>query len=61
VCTENLNPDVMVMKPAKDQMGPDASGRLNGARNRRILDDEVMDTLAPDRADQPFGKAILPW
>jgi hypothetical protein len=37
VCTENLNPDVMVMKPAKDQMGPDASGRLNGARNRCIF------------------------
>src|SRR5450830_439688 len=23
-------------------------------------DDEMIDTLAPDRSDQPFGKAILP-
>jgi hypothetical protein len=22
--------------------------------------DEMVDTLAPDRSDQPFGKAILP-
>src|SRR5580765_3514990 len=23
-------------------------------------DDQMIDTLAPDRSDQPFGKAILP-
>jgi hypothetical protein len=23
-------------------------------------DDDVVQTLAPDRSDQPFGKAILP-
>jgi hypothetical protein len=23
-------------------------------------DDEVIQTLTPDRSDQPFGKAILP-
>jgi hypothetical protein len=28
---------------------------------RLTQDDEMVDTLAPDRADQPFGKAILPW
>jgi len=27
---------------------------------RLAQDDEVIDALAPDRADQPFGKAILP-
>ena len=27
---------------------------------RLAQDDEMVDTLAPDRADQPFGKAILP-
>jgi hypothetical protein len=27
---------------------------------RLAYDDEVIDTLAADRADQPFGKAILP-
>jgi hypothetical protein len=87
VCTENLDPDVVVMKSAKDGVRPDASGPLNGSRDRCIFsqrpvgsdvviasigsqdpaqmrlaqDDEVIDTLAPDRADQPFGKAILPW
>ena len=27
---------------------------------RLAQDDEIVDALAPDRADQPFGKAILP-
>ena len=27
---------------------------------RFTQDDEVIDTLTPDRPDQPFGKAILP-
>ena len=37
MCTENLNPDVVVMQFAKDGMLFDASGRLNWARNRCIL------------------------
>ena len=37
VCTENLNPDVVVMQSAKDGMRFDASDRLNWARDRRIL------------------------
>jgi hypothetical protein len=27
---------------------------------RFAQDDEMIHTLAPDRSDQPFGKAILP-
>jgi len=27
---------------------------------RLTQDDEMVQTLAPDRSDQPFGKAILP-
>ena len=27
---------------------------------RLAQDDEMVDALAPDRSDQPFGKAILP-
>jgi hypothetical protein len=34
VCTENLNPHVMVMKSAKYGVGFDASGPLNWARDR---------------------------
>ncbi len=37
VCAENLNPDVVVMKSAKDGMRPDASGPLNGSRDRCIF------------------------
>jgi hypothetical protein len=37
VCTENLNPDVVVMKSAKDGVRFDASGPLNRARDRRIF------------------------
>ena len=37
VCTENLNPDVVVMKSAKYGVGFDSSGPLNWARNRRIF------------------------
>ena len=37
VCTENLNPDVVVMKSAKDEVGFDVSGPLNWARDRGIL------------------------
>src|ERR1019366_1941706 len=37
VCTENLYPDVVVMKSAKDGVRIDASGPLNGARDRRIF------------------------
>jgi hypothetical protein len=37
VCTENSNPNVVVMKSAKDGVRFDASGRLNRARDRRIF------------------------
>ena len=37
MCTENLLPDVVMMKSAKDGMRFDASGRLNWARDRRIF------------------------
>ena len=37
VCTENLNPDVVMMKSAKYGVGFDASGPLNCARDRRIF------------------------
>ena len=37
VCTENLNPDVMVVKPAKDGVRTNVSGPLNGAIGWRIF------------------------
>jgi hypothetical protein len=37
VCTENLNPHVMVMKPAKDRVRIDASSSMNRARDWRIF------------------------
>ena len=37
MCTENLNPHVMVMKSAKDRVRFDVSGPLNRARDRSIF------------------------
>ena len=37
VCTENLNPDVVVMKSAKDRLRSNGTDPLNWARDRRIL------------------------
>jgi 4,5-DOPA dioxygenase extradiol len=37
VCTENLNPGIVVMESAEDGGRFDASGPLNRARNRRIF------------------------
>ena len=37
VCTENSNPDVVVMESAQDLERFDAPGPLDWARNRRIL------------------------
>jgi hypothetical protein len=37
VCTENLNPHIMVMKSAKDRVCIDRSDPLNGARDRCIF------------------------
>ena len=37
VCTENLNPEVMVMESAEDGACLYASGPLNRANNRRVL------------------------
>ena len=36
MCTENLDPDMVVMKPAKDGMWRDVSDPLNEAEGRRI-------------------------
>src|ERR1700686_3017573 len=87
VCTENLNPNVLMMKSAQDSVRTYHAGSLYRPRNRRIFvqrsmrsdavviigvrfqnsaqmllaeDNEVIQTLTPDRSDQPFGKAILP-
>src|SRR5882672_1607760 len=87
VCTENLNPNVVVMKSAQDGVRTYDAGSLDRTRDRRILvqrpmrsnavvigrivfqnaaqmflaqDNDMVQTLAPDRSDQPFGKAILP-
>src|ERR1700746_1347119 len=35
-------------------------GSQDSAQMRLAQDDEMVNTLAPDRSDQPFGKAILP-
>src|SRR5664279_2587472 len=35
-------------------------GLQDSAQMRLAQDDEMIDTLTPDRPDQPFGKAILP-
>ena len=37
VCTENLNMDVLVMESPEDRVRPNASGGLNGSRDRCIL------------------------
>jgi hypothetical protein len=86
-CTENLNPNVLMMKSTQDSVRTYDAGSLYRPRNRRIFmqrsmrsdavviigvrfqnaaqmllaeDNEVIQTLTPDRSDQPFGKAILP-
>ena len=35
-------------------------GSQDVAQMRLAQDDKMIHTLAPDRSDQPFGKAILP-
>src|SRR5215204_6915931 len=35
-------------------------GSQDAAQVRLAQDDQMIYTLAPDRSDQPFGKAILP-
>ncbi len=37
VCAENLIPDIVVMKSAKDGVRFDAPNPLNGTRDRRIF------------------------
>ena len=37
VCTENLNPDVVMMKSAEYRVRTDDSSALNRARDRRIF------------------------
>jgi hypothetical protein len=56
VCTENLNPDMVVMESAEVGERFDTSSSLDLARDRRIM----IEALAADRPDQSFGKAILP-
>ena len=87
MCTENLNPDILVMESAEDVERFDTSGSLNRARNwcifaqrlmrsdvvivacvrsqdpaqmRLTKNDDMIQTLAANRSDQPFGEAILP-
>jgi hypothetical protein len=80
VCTEKLNPRVVMVKSAQDgslnrprircilakgSMSSDAvvgmSVRFqNPAEMRLAQNNDVVQTLAPDRSDQPFGKAVLP-
>src|SRR4030081_2811815 len=79
VCTENLNPNVLMMKSAQDSVRTYHAGSLYRPRNRRIFvqrsmrsdavviigvrfqnpaqmllaeDNEVIQTLTPDRSDQ---------
>src|ERR1700675_3925925 len=81
VCTENLNPDVLMMKSAQDSVRTYDAGSLYRPRNRRIFmqrsmrsdavviigvrfqnaaqmllaeDNEVIQTLTPDRSAKPF-------
>ena len=35
-------------------------GSQDSAQMRLAQDNDVVQTLTPDRSDQPFGKAILP-
>jgi hypothetical protein len=37
VCTENLNPDVVMMKSAQDWVTKNVSGAIDGARDRCIF------------------------
>ena len=52
---------ILVERPMRPQLVI-VSGifRQNSAQMRLTQDDERVHTLAPDRSDQPFGKAILP-
>jgi hypothetical protein len=36
------------------------TGSQDSAQMRLAQDNDVVQTLTPDRSDQPFGKAILP-
>ena len=40
VCTENLHPNVVVMKSTKDRVGTNDSGPLNGARGGASLSND---------------------
>src|ERR1700738_100694 len=46
-----MRPDVVVITSIRSQ---------GTAQMRLAQDDEMVHALAPDRSDQPFGKAILP-
>jgi hypothetical protein len=70
VCTENLNPDVLMMKSAQDGARPKAkcvrvsfivaSVRFqNPAQMCLAQNNGAVHTFTPDRSDQPFDKAIL--
>jgi hypothetical protein len=37
-----------------------SDGFQNPAEMRVAQNDDVVQTITPDRSDQPFGKAILP-
>jgi hypothetical protein len=46
VCTENLSTAIVVMKSAQDGASTDHTGSLNWARNRRILVQRSMCSVA---------------
>src|SRR5262245_17731541 len=46
--------------PRSDVMVITSVGSQDAAQMRLTQDDKMIHTLAPDRSDQPFGKAILP-
>ena len=68
MCTENLNPGVVVMETAQNGKRSDAPGPLNHTRHRRIFiqrsgsrdsaqvglakHDDMIQALATDRPDQ---------
>jgi hypothetical protein len=57
VCTENLNPDVVVMKSAKNGERFDASNPLNRAEDRRIL---IKGSMRSDESDPSSLRSLAP-
>jgi hypothetical protein len=73
VCTENLNPETVVMKSTQDGKRPDHTGPLNRARNGRILvqgqvrprliivaSNKISGRVEDWRAGRPLDRATSP-